>query len=121
MTKESKARKKYGLAVTCPASRHAEMIANELIKNKLSHDIQDDPSWVGESIKAAVHSLWKERSLRMMADDSQCELKKLKSLVRSFLMAVGSVPFRAVDCDRNKVHDLRVQLEHATKPKRKAR
>jgi hypothetical protein len=59
---ESKERKKFGLAVTCAASRHAEMIANDLIKNGLSQDIIDDPQWAGESIKAAIHSLWKVRA-----------------------------------------------------------
>lgn len=53
-----------------------------------------------------------------MAND-ESELQKLKSVLRSFLMAVGSVPFRAVDCDQNKVYDLMAQLKHATKPKRK--
>lgn len=53
-----------------------------------------------------------------MAND-ESELQKLKSVVRSFLMAVGSVPFRAVDCDQNKMYDLMDQLEHATKSKRK--
>jgi hypothetical protein len=62
MTKESTERKKFGLAVTCAASRHAEMIANDLIKKGLSHDVQDDPKLAGESIRAAAHALWKARA-----------------------------------------------------------
>lgn len=62
MTKESKERKRFGLAVTCAASRHAEMIADDLIKRGLSHDIENDPKLAGESIRAAVHALWKARA-----------------------------------------------------------
>lgn len=62
MAKESKERKKFGLAVTCAASRHAEMIAEELVKRGLSRDIQDDPKFAGESIRAAVHALWRARA-----------------------------------------------------------
>lgn len=54
-----------------------------------------------------------------MTKESESELKKLKSLVRSFLMSIGTVPFRAVDCNQDKVYDLIAQLEHATKPKRR--
>jgi hypothetical protein len=34
------------------------------------------------------------------------ELVELKSLVRQFIDELASVPFRAVDCDQEKVYDL---------------
>lgn len=46
---------------TCPASRHAQMIAEGLIKDGVYEMIEDDPEYVGVSIASVVASLWRER------------------------------------------------------------
>lgn len=47
---------------TCAASRHAALIAENLITDGISHDTRDDPKHAGESIAATVGALWKART-----------------------------------------------------------
>lgn len=57
--------KKHGYAKTCPCSRHAAMIANDLQSKKgiakVLRDAGYDPQHMGESIEAAIASLWEAR------------------------------------------------------------
>ena len=46
----------------------------------------------------------------MKTKDSD-ELKKLRKTVREFLHAISRVPFRAVDCNQDKVEKLYNRLE----------
>ena len=56
------ARDQYGLAVTCPASRHAEQIAEELIEHGSCGQLADEGKHAGQSILSAVRSLYAARA-----------------------------------------------------------
>ena len=60
--KRPTARDENGLAVTCPASRHAEMIAEELIKHGSCGQLADEGKHAGQSILSAVRSLYAARA-----------------------------------------------------------
>lgn len=47
---------------TCPASRHAQMIAEALIEGRPYPMLTEDPEHCGESIAAVVTALYKARS-----------------------------------------------------------
>lgn len=47
---------------TCPASRHAAMMAEALIREGAYPMIESEPAHVGGSIAATVSSLWEARS-----------------------------------------------------------
>lgn len=47
---------------TCPASRHAQMIAEALIRGKPYPMLTEDPAHCGESIAAVVTALYEARS-----------------------------------------------------------
>lgn len=49
--------------VTCPASRHAAMIAKALIDGSGYPMLTDDPKHCGETIAAVVAALWEARAL----------------------------------------------------------
>lgn len=57
---------------TTPHSRHAEMIAEALINDGVSHDCATDPAWAGESILAAVRGMW----------EAKAENEQLKEAIR---------------------------------------
>ena len=67
--------KKWGYAKTCPASRHAAMIANSLRHKskdgygKMLRDAGFEPDHMADSIESAVISLWKAR--RFLEWDSE--------------------------------------------------
>ena len=65
-----------GFDVTCPASRHAELIADELIEHGDCPQLSDDGPRCGESIRSAVGSLYKARA----------EIKKLTAEVERHRM-----------------------------------
>ena len=56
------ARDRNGLAVTCPASRHAELIAMELIEHGSCGQLADEGKHAGQSILSAVRSLYAARA-----------------------------------------------------------
>lgn len=56
------ARDEKGLAVTCPASRHAEQIAEELIEHGSCGQLADEGKHAGQSILSAVRSLYAARA-----------------------------------------------------------
>jgi hypothetical protein len=62
-------------AYTTAHSRHAEMIAEALIKNGISHDCASDPTWAGESILSSVNGLWaaKAEIARLRLTDEERE------------------------------------------------
>jgi hypothetical protein len=47
---------------TCPASRHAALIAEHLIKHGQMHMLTDEPGHCGESIAHTVAALWRART-----------------------------------------------------------
>lgn len=53
---------RIGPHVTCPASRHAAMIAKALINDRSTMMLDDDPAHCGGSIAAVVASLWEARA-----------------------------------------------------------
>lgn len=59
---ERSSRDDHGLAVTCPASRHAEMIAGELIEHGSCGQLADDWKHAGRSILSAMRSLYAARA-----------------------------------------------------------
>jgi hypothetical protein len=57
-------------ANTCPASRHAQMIAEALIRGKPYPMLTEEPKHCGESIAAVVTALYEARSkLKQMEHD----------------------------------------------------
>ncbi len=59
---ERSSRDDHGLAVTCPASRHAEQIAEELIEHGSCGQLADEGKRAGQSILSAVRSLYAARA-----------------------------------------------------------
>jgi len=59
---ERSARDEKGLAVTCPASRHAEQIADELIEHGSCGQLDGEGKHAGRSILSAVRSLYAARA-----------------------------------------------------------
>jgi len=59
---ERSSRDDHGLAVTCPASRHAELIAEELIEHGSCGQLADEGKHAGRSILSAVRSLYAARA-----------------------------------------------------------
>ena len=47
---------------TCPASRHAQLMGERLLKRQTCHDIADDPHHAGESILLTVAALYEARA-----------------------------------------------------------
>ena len=47
---------------TCPASRHAFLLGEVLLKGKIPGMIEGDPEHCGESILITVRELWKLRT-----------------------------------------------------------
>lgn len=56
------ARDENGLAVTCPASRHAEQVAEELIEHGSCGQLDGEAEHTGRSILSAVRSLYAARA-----------------------------------------------------------
>lgn len=56
-------RARIGPSVTCPASRHAAMIAEALLTGKAYPMLTEDPDHCGETIAAVVTALWDARAL----------------------------------------------------------
>ena len=54
---------RIGLHVTCPASRHAAMIAEVLMKGEAYPMLTEDPAHCGETIASVVTALWEARAL----------------------------------------------------------
>jgi len=59
---ERSSRDDHGLAVTCPASRHAEQIADELIEHGSCGQLDGEGKHAGRSILSAVRSLYAARA-----------------------------------------------------------
>lgn len=50
------------VVVTCPASRHAAILAEELLLHGKSHFIEDEPYHAAETFASTVQSLWEARA-----------------------------------------------------------
>ena len=65
-----------GFDVTCAASRHAELIADELIEHGSCGSLAGEGKHAGESIRSAVRSLYRARAeIKRLA----AEVERLKS------------------------------------------
>ena len=54
---------RIGPSVTCPASRHAAMIADALLTGAAYPMLTEEPTHCGETIAAVVTALWEARAL----------------------------------------------------------
>jgi hypothetical protein len=46
---------------TCPASRHAHMMADTLAKGKVYHMFTEEPEYCAETLYSVITSLWEAR------------------------------------------------------------
>ena len=64
-------------ANTCPASRHAAMIAEALVGGETYLMLSEEPKYCGETIAAVVASLWETRTA-LTAANSRATLAEIK-------------------------------------------
>lgn len=94
--RRSTARDEHGLAVTCPASRHAQLIAEELIKRGSCAQLEDEGKHAGESILSAVHSLYAARAeiIRLTAEVKRHRMtpgeRRISALAADFMSALAA-------------------------------
>lgn len=55
-------RAKHGFAVSCPASRHLQMIAGALAKGKHYPMLAEEPEYCAGTMLMVIEALWKSRA-----------------------------------------------------------
>ncbi len=106
------ARDEKGLAVTCPASRHAEQIAEELIKHGSCGQLADEGKHAGQSILSAVRSLYAARAeiARLVAEVERHRMtpeeRRMSASAADFMSHPGIDPERlAMSAEINVILD----------------
>lgn len=77
---------RIGPHVTCPASRHAAMIAEALVKGQAYPMLAEDPAHCGETIAVVVAALWNARAewseAARSADQAEDEVARLRDILQ---------------------------------------
>jgi len=110
-----------GPANTCPASRHAAMIAEALITGQGYPMLTEDPTHCGETIAAVVEALWTARSKLIEADryiassrpPNQRLNAELDALVSDLRDHANKLPALWPDKAADAITTLRTQLANA--------
>ena len=71
-------------ANTCPASRHAAMIAEALVGGETYLMLSEEPKYCGETIAAVVASLWETRTA-LTAANARATLAEIKGEIHEAL------------------------------------